>query len=99
MVASSSSPIKRLYPATSVLKIAASLRSMPTVDVWSGNAAPPDHKFEPIQDHRGAKKKESRVFGKLRKNGSPSFSSALFPLPNFLRFARFRKRKKVTKSY
>src|SRR5712671_789358 len=40
IVAASSSPMRRLYPATSVLKIAASLRSMPTVDVWSGIIAP-----------------------------------------------------------
>jgi hypothetical protein len=45
MVASSSSPMRRLYPATSVLKIAASLRSMPTAGVWSGNVAPSDRKF------------------------------------------------------
>src|SRR5260221_9822897 len=40
MVASSSSPMRRLYPATSVLKIAASLRSIPTAVVWSGIAPP-----------------------------------------------------------
>jgi hypothetical protein len=38
MVASSSSPIKRLYPATSALRIAANLRGIPDVTVGADSS-------------------------------------------------------------
>src|SRR5262245_43514505 len=38
MVASSSSPIKRLYPATSALRIAANLRVIPNVPLGAGSS-------------------------------------------------------------
>jgi hypothetical protein len=38
MVASSSSPIKRLYPATSALRIAANLRVIPGVPLGAGSS-------------------------------------------------------------